>query len=131
MAIYWKVCVVVTLAIFAQVFAQRKNMPGGWADVDENEKGLQMALQIAKDEYNKANREEHITQINRFYQLRRQVVAGMKYSIDVEASLSSCIDQSYYDAECPNQKSSSKRCRFTVLIVPWRNQNELKSSYCS
>ncbi|XP_063775866.1 cystatin-C-like [Pseudophryne corroboree] len=128
MAVYWKICAVLTMALFANVFAQR-NLPGGWQDADENSKGVQDALQIAKDEFNKANTDEQITTISKVYKIKKQVVAGMKYLLDVQAVLSSCKESSY-TPECPNMKTQSKRCTFTVLIVPWQKTKDLLSSRC-
>ncbi|XP_073528606.1 cystatin-like [Phyllobates terribilis] len=133
MAIFWKICVVVTLAVCSQGFAQNKKMAlaGGWRDINENDEHGQEALQYAKEEYNKDNKDGYITRISKIIRLRRQVVAGMKYSIEVEALVSRCSENEFTAEECQNQKTTKQRCFFEVVVVPWMNQRELRKGYCS
>ncbi|XP_044145611.1 cystatin-C-like isoform X3 [Bufo gargarizans] len=133
MAMFWKICVVVILALCSQVFAQiGKRVPmGGWSDVSENNQHAQNALKFAKDEYNKDRNEDYITEISRIIRMRKQVVAGMKYSMEVEAKVSPCSESEFTKGECQDQQTTKKRCSFEVLIVAWENRRELRKGYCS
>ncbi|CAJ0920397.1 unnamed protein product [Ranitomeya imitator] len=133
MAVFWKICVVVTLALCSQGFAQNKKMvpAGGWRDINENDEHGQAALRYATEEYNKVNKDEYITDVSKIIRLRRQVVAGMKYSIEVEALVSRCSQNEFTAEECQNQKTTKRRCFFDVFVVAWRNYKELRKGYCS
>ncbi|XP_069811200.1 cystatin-like [Dendropsophus ebraccatus] len=132
MALFWKMSAVVTLALCLQVFAQKRERPlaGGWRDVDENDEYTQKALQYAKEEYNKISTNGYITDITKIIRLRKQVVAGMKYSMEVETVISPCSENDFNTEECQNQKTKKQRCSFVVIDVPWRNHKELISSFC-
>ncbi|XP_044145610.1 cystatin-like isoform X2 [Bufo gargarizans] len=110
MAMFWKICVVVILALCSQVFAQiGKRVPmGGWSDVSENNQHAQNALKFAKDEYNKDRNEDYITEISRIIRMRKQVVAGMKYSMEVEAKVSPCSESEFTKGECQDQQTTKK-----------------------
>ncbi|XP_073413562.1 cystatin-like [Dendrobates tinctorius] len=133
MAVFWKICFVVTLALCSQGFAQNKKMAlvGGWRDVNENDKYAQEALRYAKEEYNKYNKDGYITSVSKIIRIRSQVVAGMKYSMEVEALVSRCSENEFTAEECQNQKTTRQRCFFEVLVVAWKNQKELRKGYCS
>ncbi|XP_075719053.1 cystatin-like [Rhinoderma darwinii] len=133
MAVFWKICVFVILALCSQVFAQNKKMGplGGWRDANENDEGAQKALQFAKEEYNKDSKDGYIKSISRVIRLRKQVVSGMKYSMEVEVVVSPCSENEFTTEECQNQKTTNQRCSFEVLFVPWRNIKELRKGFCS
>ncbi|KAM4040840.1 cystatin-like [Anomaloglossus baeobatrachus] len=133
MAVFWQICVVVTLALCTQCFAQNKrmNLLGGWRDVDENDEKAQEALKFAREEYNEVSNDGYITKITRIIRLRRQVVAGMKYSMKVEALINPCSQNEFTTEECQNQKSRKQRCVFEVVTVPWKNHMDLTKGYCS
>ncbi|KAM3931563.1 cystatin-like [Leptodactylus fuscus] len=135
MAFLWKICFAVILALYSQVHAQNKRAGGtgalgGWRDADENSELAQKALQVAKDEYNRAMNGGYITEFTKVIRLRKQVVAGAKYSIEVEALVSDCYEKDPATEECQNQEKTKKRCNFQVFLVPWQNRNELLNSYC-
>ncbi|KAM5164402.1 cystatin-like [Mantella aurantiaca] len=127
MAMYWKVCAVITLALFLQVFAQQRRKVGGWNEVKEDNKGVQTALKFAQEEFNRISNDGYITKINRTIKLMRQIVAGTKYRMEVEVTMSSCKDT---DEQCQNETQQTKVCKFEVLLVPWQNVEELWNSSC-
>ncbi|KAM4772539.1 cystatin-like [Rhinophrynus dorsalis] len=127
-----KISLVVILAMFAEVFANKENKPrllGGWQDAKEDDKGVQRALQFATAQYNKESNGDHIASVHRIISARKQVVAGMKYEIEVEVFVNSCADQE----NCPNEEntiSTKKRCSFQILSVPWKNITQLLKKIC-
>ncbi|KAG9468900.1 hypothetical protein GDO78_021708 [Eleutherodactylus coqui] len=130
MAVFWKVCLVVTLALCSQVSARNLNhLLGGWRDVDANDENIKSVLQFAKEEYNKQSKDGYIIKINKVIQSRQQVVAGMKYMFEVEALVyNGPVNESTME-ECAN--ITKKMCTFGVLTVPWRNNiKELQYGYC-
>ncbi|XP_056423587.1 cystatin-like [Hyla sarda] len=131
MTMLWKISVVVLLTLCVQVFAQNKKLLGGWRDVDENDEYTQDALRYAKKEYNKSSKDGYITDIIKIIRLRKQVVAGMKYSMEVEAVISPCPEDEMLTEECQNQETKTQRCSFEVLDVPWRKHRELRKGYCN
>ncbi|MEE6474780.1 hypothetical protein FKM82_010492 [Ascaphus truei] len=135
MAALWKVFVVVILATFTQVFADRPTGPqrlGAWSDA-EGDGGIQKALQFAISEYNKASNDMYISKVHRIISSRKQVVAGMKYYMEIEVVTTSCKTLDSTLTNCPNQEnmtSKIQRCTFEVLSVPWLKTNALKYSFC-
>ncbi|XP_040206932.1 cystatin-like [Rana temporaria] len=130
MNMYWKACMVLTLALFVQVHAQsQRRKLGGWNEINEDSQGVQSALSFAKEEFNRNSNDGYIININRTIKLMRQVVSGSKYRMEVEVTMSSCNND---DTEpCPDEIHQTKICRFQVLSVPWKNQNDLVSSSCN
>ncbi|XP_072265509.1 cystatin-C-like [Pyxicephalus adspersus] len=127
MANYWKVCAVLTLALFVQVLAQQQRRKvGGWNPVSEDSSGLQDALQFAQEEFNKISNDGRIVKINKTIRLMRQVVAGSKYKMEVEVTMAPCKASE----PCPNETHQTKICKFEVLIVPWQNVRELWNYSC-
>ncbi|XP_018415052.1 PREDICTED: cystatin-like [Nanorana parkeri] len=128
MTMYWKVCAVVALTLFALVFAQQRKKVGGWSEVKEDSSGVQNALKFAQEEFNRNSNDGYIMNIKRTIKIMRQIVAGTKYRMEVEVAMSSCKD---FDTEqCPDEMHQTKICKFEVLIVPWQNVKELWNSSC-
>ncbi|OCT77799.1 cystatin [Xenopus laevis] len=105
----------------------RDQLLGGWRDAKEDDKSTLEALQFATDEYNRGNNGEYITKVHRIIRFRKQVVAGMKYAMDVEVIVTPCSDFESVSENCSTQK---KRCSFLVLSVPWMNSTRLISKSC-
>ncbi|KAG8583755.1 hypothetical protein GDO81_008535 [Engystomops pustulosus] len=130
MAMIWKICLVLTLALCTQVSAQNKNLLGGWREAKEGDKGAMSALEFATEQYNNEGRNGYITEINKIIRMRKQVVAGMKYAIEVEVLVSPCPKGIVNTEECQNQNTKKQRCTFEVVIVPWQNIKEVLKSFC-
>ncbi|KAG9484303.1 cystatin-like [Eleutherodactylus coqui] len=130
MAVIWKICLVVTLALCSQVFAQNKKLGlmGGWREANENDKDVQRILQFVKEEYNKYSNDGYITGIHRVIRVQKQVVAGMKYKIEVEAVF--CPHYKPNTEECQIENVTKKKCAFDVLTIPWQGVKELRHSSC-
>uniref|UniRef100_A0A8C5MLK2 Cystatin domain-containing protein n=1 Tax=Leptobrachium leishanense TaxID=445787 RepID=A0A8C5MLK2_9ANUR len=124
-----KLCIIVILATIAQSYIDNKSRPrlGGWADVKEPNAGLENALQVAIEEYNKANNGEIIKKVDKIISARQQVVAGMKYNVKVDVTVTSCKTTDLYCGTCQEDENSipqKKRCIFEVLLVPWMNTKQ-------
>ncbi|XP_075452405.1 cystatin-like [Ascaphus truei] len=135
MAVVLKVFVVLILATFTQVIADRQTRPqllGGWRKAKEDDKGIQMALQFAMTEYNKESNDMYISKVHRIISLKKQVVAGMRYLMTVEVITTSCEKSKYTMENCPNSRNTSTitRCTFEVLSVPWQKITELRQHFC-
>lgn len=128
MTMYWKVCAVVALTLFAQVFSQQRKKVGGWNEVKEDSSGVQNALKFAQEEFNRNSNDIYIMNIKRTIKIMRQIVAGTKYRMEVEVTMSSC--KNFDTEQCPDDIHKTKICKFEVLIVPWQNVKELWNSSC-
>ncbi|CAI9610978.1 unnamed protein product [Staurois parvus] len=129
MAMYWKICMALTLALFVQVFAQyQRRKVGGWNDVNEDNQGVQTALNFAREEFNKISNNGYIVKIIRTIKLKRQVVSGTKYRMEVEVTMSS--GNNYETESYPDEAHQTKICRFEVLSIPWQNHIELLNHSC-
>lgn len=74
MNMYWKACMLLTLALFVQVHAQsQRRKLGGWNEINEDSQGVQSALSFAKEEFNRNSNDGYIININRTIKLMRQV----------------------------------------------------------
>lgn len=74
MNMYWKACIVLTLALFVQVHAQaQRRKLGGWNEINEDNQGVQTALKFAKEEFNRNSNSGYIININKTKKLMRQV----------------------------------------------------------
>ncbi|KAG8444070.1 hypothetical protein GDO86_009310 [Hymenochirus boettgeri] len=125
MASVWKTSLFVVFAAFALMCVN--GSLGGWRDTTEDDTGVQEALMFATTEYNSGSNGEYIVKVHRTIRLRKKVVAGMKYSMDVEVVMTPCSDFETKSKNCSTQK---KRCRFEVLTVPWQKITKLEKKSC-
>ncbi|KAF6087700.1 cystatin C [Phyllostomus discolor] len=79
----------------------RPLMPGGLAEADVNEEGVQQALNFALNEYNKASNDAFHSRALRVVRARKQVVAGLNYFLDVEIGRTTCTKSQPNLASCP------------------------------
>ncbi|XP_053567956.1 cystatin [Bombina bombina] len=133
MAYLRAVSVLVLLSILVQAFAQiKKPTMGGWFEAKEDDQHVQNALQFATEEYNKANNGDYILRVHQTIKLKKKVVSGMMYLMEVDVITTECTNEDSIPEVCPNEENTSKikRCTFQVLWVPWKNIIELQKSYC-
>ncbi|KAM9317353.1 cystatin-like [Gastrophryne carolinensis] len=130
MAKYWEVSAILVLALFLQVFAQQRRAMGGWFDAKENDKGSQEALKFAQEEFNRLSEHEYITKIQKIIKVKQQVVSGMNYAIEFDATVSPCNPAALDNNQCQEANEQRKRCSVLVYIVPWKNYKELKNVSC-
>ncbi|NWZ38780.1 CYT protein, partial [Brachypodius atriceps] len=100
----------------------------------ENDEGLERALQFAMTAYNRASNDMYSSRVVRIISAEKQVVAGVKYIMEVEIARTTCTKPATDIQRCAfrqePQMAKHTICRFVVLTVPWRNQVELLESKC-
>ncbi|NWV87842.1 CYT protein, partial [Machaerirhynchus nigripectus] len=100
----------------------------------ENNEGLQRALQFAMTAYNRASNDMYSSRVVRIISAKRQIVAGVKYIMEVEIARTTCTKPATDIQHCAfhEEPHMAKHtiCKFEVLNVPWRNQVELLASKC-
>ncbi|NXM33623.1 CYT protein, partial [Oxyruncus cristatus] len=103
-------------------------------DNPENDEGLQRALQFAMTAYNRASNDMYSSRVVRIISATRQIVAGVKYVMEVEIARTTCTKPAADLQHCAfleePQMAKHTTCKFVVLNVPWRNQVELLGSKC-
>ncbi|NWV09520.1 CYT protein, partial [Ptilonorhynchus violaceus] len=138
-----RVSVVVLLAAALLLFAGavrsaefRQPLVGAPQTIDdpENDEGLERALQFAMTAYNRASNDMYSSRVVRIISAKRQVVAGVKYIMEVEIARTTCTKPATDLQRCSfhdePQMAKHTICNFVVLNVPWRNQVELLESKC-
>ncbi|KAM8775088.1 cystatin-C-like [Rhynchonycteris naso] len=112
----------------------RPPMPGGLAEADVEEEGVQQALKFALSEYNKASNDAFHSRAMRVVRARKQVVAGLKYYLDVEVGRTTCTKSQTNLDKCPfhDQPHLRKKalCSFQIYTVPWMNKTSMVKSSC-
>ncbi|NXO72479.1 CYT protein, partial [Phainopepla nitens] len=100
----------------------------------ENDEGLERALQFAMTAYNRASNDMYSSRVVRIIRAQKQVVAGVKYIMEVEIARTTCTKSKTDGQRCSfHQEPQMARhtiCNFEVLDVPWLNQMELLKSRC-
>ncbi|NXO43604.1 CYT protein, partial [Locustella ochotensis] len=138
-----RVFVVVLLAAALLFFASavrgdklRRRLVGAVETIDdpENDEGLERALQFAMMAYNRASNDMYSSRVVRIISAKRQIVAGVKYIVEVEIARTTCTKPATDIQHCAfheePQMAKHTICNFVVLNVPWRNQVELLESKC-
>ncbi|NXV13192.1 CYT protein, partial [Cepphus grylle] len=134
---YLTVLAAALLLAGAVVGAQdRPRLVGAPVTIDDadNDEGLQRALEFAMAEYNRASNDMYSSRVVRIISAKRQIVAGIKYTIKVEVGRTTCPKPAtnlqscaFHDAP---QMSKHTICNFVVYSVPWLNQIKLLESDC-
>ncbi|RXN01423.1 Cystatin-2 [Acipenser ruthenus] len=127
MACWWH-CVLLVLT----VSTASAELSGGLADASPSSRGVQRAASFAVAEYNKESTDEYASKMIKVLSAQIQVVAGMKYILDVEMRLTQCKKGESSDVKSCALNTSDKKftCHFVVLDVPWRSVTQLLESSC-
>ncbi|XP_032727942.1 cystatin-C-like [Lontra canadensis] len=126
------------LAVALGPGASRKNgkspMVGGLLDADVNEEGVQQALNFALSEYNKESNDAYHSRAMRVVRVRKQVVAGMNYFLEVEIGRTRCTKSQPNLDSCPFHDQPhlmmKTLCSFQIHTVPWLGKTSLVKSSC-
>ncbi|NWI64845.1 CYT protein, partial [Todus mexicanus] len=135
------VCMALLAAVllFAGVAQGAENRPrlvGAPVDIDspENNEGLQRALRFAMAEYNKASNDMYSSRVVRVISAKKQIVAGVKYIMEVEIGRTTCQKPAADLQSCafPEEPQMAEHtiCEFVVYTVPWLNKSELLKQSC-
>ncbi|KAG3262740.1 cystatin-C [Ictidomys tridecemlineatus] len=98
---------------------------GGLEDADIHEEGVRQAIDYSVGVYNQENNDPHYSRARRVLSARQQVVAGMKYYLDLEMGQTTCAKTQSDLSECPFDDSQDQQrtfCSFEVYSVPWLRQ---------
>ncbi|XP_021248732.1 cystatin-C [Numida meleagris] len=113
---------------------ERPRLLGAPVPVNENDEGLQRALQFAMAEYNRASNDKYSSRVVRIISAKRQLVSGIKYILEVEIGRTTCPKSSgdLQSCEFHDEPEMAKytTCTFVVYSVPWLNQIKLLKSTC-
>ncbi|XP_054251905.1 cystatin-C [Indicator indicator] len=100
----------------------------------DNDEGLQQALRFAMEEYNKASNDMYSSRVVRIISAKKQIVAGVKYIMEVEIARTTCEKPAADLQDCafPDSPQLAKHtvCKFVVYTVPWLNKTELLEREC-
>ncbi|EOB03086.1 Cystatin, partial [Anas platyrhynchos] len=90
-------------------------------DVAENDKGLQHALQFAMAQYNRASNDMYSSKVVRVISAKRQLVSGIKYTIEVEIGRTTCTKAAGDPQSCAlhDTPEMAKVGFRTGCVVPW------------
>lgn len=112
----------------------RPRLVGGLMDADEKDEGVQEALSFALSEYNKASNDAFHSRAMRVVRAQKQVVAGLKYILDVEIGRTTCTKSQPNLTSCPfhDQPNLMKKalCSFQIYSVPWMGKISMLKSSC-
>ncbi|XP_068025857.1 cystatin-like [Melanerpes formicivorus] len=116
--------------------SERRPMVGAPVTISDgdNDEGLQQALRFAMEEYNKASNDMYSSRVVRIISAQRQVVAGMKYIMEVEIARTTCEKPAADLQNCalPDSPQLAEHtiCKFVVYVVPWLNKTQLLKREC-
>ncbi|KAM4772677.1 cystatin-like [Rhinophrynus dorsalis] len=132
MARMYSVALVFSLVVVA--LGARVSMPGAPIDASEQEEGVQRALAFAINEYNKGTNDMFVSTISHVNSVRKQIVSGIKYLIDVDIARTTCKKSTLDAAKCafhtePNFVKTMN-CKFEVYVIPWLRQTSLTANAC-
>ncbi|XP_043845945.1 cystatin-like [Dromiciops gliroides] len=123
------------LALVFTVYADHPpHLIGGLSEANENEEGVQQALNFAMTEFNRGTNDKYGSRVFRVLRVRKQIVSGVKYYFDVEVHRTTCnksvadLSNCPYHVDPPLKKHSI--CQFEVYTVSWLNQNSLVKNEC-
>ncbi|XP_076970448.1 cystatin-C-like [Tamandua tetradactyla] len=107
---------------------------GGPVEANANEEGVQQALDFALSEYNKASNDKYHSRVVQVVRVRKQIVSGVNYFMDVLIGRTTCTKSQPNLATCPfheeGQLSKKSHCSFQVYTVPWMNTTSLTKFSC-
>ncbi|NWR66900.1 CYT protein, partial [Bucorvus abyssinicus] len=125
----------VALMILGVVLAGKSGtLVGAPVDITDpaNDSGLQRALHFAMEQYNKGSNDMYASRVVRVIQAQRQIVAGIKYTIEAEIARTTCPKPAADLQSCAfaPQMGEHTICNFVVYTVPWLNKTQLLESRC-
>nr|ACH45732.1 putative cystatin variant 1 [Taeniopygia guttata] len=86
----------------------------------ENDEGLERALQFAMTAYNRASNDMYSSRVVRVISAQRQIVAGVKYIMEVEIARTTCTKPATDIQHCAfheePQMAKHTICNFVVLM---------------
>uniref|UniRef100_A0A3P9GY22 Cystatin domain-containing protein n=1 Tax=Oryzias latipes TaxID=8090 RepID=A0A3P9GY22_ORYLA len=104
----------------------------GGLNVNPNDPGVQTALKVAMEEYNKASPDIYLYKVMKV--LKVQIKVGFEYTLTVTIARTVCKKGSMAES-CPvfinPDRAKTQRCTFLVCNCLWRPQWMLLDQKCS
>ncbi|XP_067844466.1 cystatin-like [Heptranchias perlo] len=125
---------VVTMAICAWSCSLTERQPlGGLEEISTSNPAVVRAAQFALSEFNKESNDIYVSKIARIVSAKQQLVAGVKYILEVELGRTQCRQGEVDDLEsCEFHATPHKtHCNFEVLTVAWMEEISLIKNTCT
>uniref|UniRef100_A0A6J0V6D0 Cystatin-like n=1 Tax=Pogona vitticeps TaxID=103695 RepID=A0A6J0V6D0_9SAUR len=107
---------------------------GAPIEASANDEGVQRALQFAINEYNRASNDKYVGRVSRIINVRKQIVSGVNYFLDVEVGRTTCTKPASDIENCAFHEAPALAqqvtCHFVVYHVPWLNSITLRKNNC-
>ncbi|XP_073528605.1 cystatin-like isoform X2 [Phyllobates terribilis] len=108
---------------------------GGLQQEDPSDPEVVKAATFAVSGFNKLSNAEYIYKLMKIVSAESQIVAGIRYVLNVEIGETACkrvstSETGSCDLFQDPTPAKTLLCTFTVLDVPWENEESLLSSSC-
>ncbi|XP_069811243.1 cystatin-like [Dendropsophus ebraccatus] len=118
------------------VYVHGAILAGGLQKQDPNDPEVVKAATFAVTGFNQRSNEEYDYKLMKIVSAESQVVAGVRYVLNVEIGRTDCKRTSTSEkASCgiiqDSELAKTLLCTFSVLEVPWENEETLQSSSCN
>ncbi|XP_029926695.1 cystatin-like [Myripristis murdjan] len=125
-------CCIVACASAGCFVAAGQVMTGRPVAVPANSSDVWRAARFALSEFNRADDEDLFAyKIINITSAKIQVVAGIKYILEVQLGRTLCRKKDTADPEpCVLQNDSKKLCHFIVTEIPWEDATVLTQKNC-
>ncbi|XP_075453606.1 cystatin-like [Ascaphus truei] len=111
-----------------------RSLVGAPIEAQKDEEGVQRALMFAMKEYNKGSNDKYVSKVANVINVKKQIVSGVNYLINVEIGRTTCTKPTYNLGECEFHEQpadlSKLICNFEVWNVPWLGQTKLTKNEC-
>ncbi|XP_036071383.1 cystatin-like [Oryzias melastigma] len=102
-------------------------------DVNANDPGVQTALKLAMDEYNKASPDIYLYKVVKIIRVQRKYLEGYEYTLTVMIARTVCKKGSMAES-CPvfinPDRAKTHQCKFVVCNCLWVPQWMLLEQKC-
>ena len=111
-----------------------QRMLGAPIEVSSKDEGAQRALQFAMNEYNRASNDMYTSRVSEVLSVRKQIVSGVKYFLDVKVGRTTCTKPAADLENCAFHEAPELAqhltCNFVVYSIPWLSQIHLQKNNC-
>uniref|UniRef100_UPI00398ECA2D cystatin-like n=1 Tax=Pristiophorus japonicus TaxID=55135 RepID=UPI00398ECA2D len=117
----------------ALLLACAYSVPGTSELISPDDPEALKAAGFAMAEYNKASNDMFLHKVVSIVSAQRQIVAGIKYILEVEVGKTQCRQGEVDDLDsCALHAIPKKQlCNFEVVVIPWLEDISLPKSMCT
>ncbi|XP_056423586.1 cystatin-2-like [Hyla sarda] len=117
------------------VYVYGNILVGGFQRDDPSDPEVVKAATLAVNGFNQQSNEEYEYKLMKIVSAESQVVAGIRYVLNVEMGRTDCkrvsaSEKGPCDFIQDSKLAKTLLCTFTILDVPWENEESLLSSSC-